>query len=511
MSDTATPKVDFVRKEIVVLLPTYEDIDYCLKGEHAVKEQKERFLPRPAPLLNTMSKEEKTDNIERYKSYLKRAVFYNAAARTVKGLLGQLYLRDPAMSEEFTGSMDYLNYDIDGMNNGLIEHSKLTSKMVIAHGRSGLWTDYPNVTATGKRATVADNENGTIRATTVLVKAKHFINWRFVKRGAKSVLNLVVFERKYVVEDDGFKLELKKEWVVLRLDEEWKYNVTIYRKGENLEFEQVGETVYPANAKGKNFDEIPFVIAGAEDNDVAPNDPPIMDLVNINFAHYRNSADYEEACFILGQPTPWASELTKDWVENVFNGRVLLGSRAFVPLPKGSQVGLLQAEPNTMVFEAMKHKEQQMKALGAKLVEDRQTQRTATEATQDNVSENSILSTIANNVSEAYRNVLNHHAMFMDLGLVSDDVERFVINTDFDVNNVSPEDRRILLDEYEAGSITWGEYRYKLRQMGIASEDDEEAKEAIDKEAEKKHKNAMELARKSSDPEEEKPAPKEAE
>lgn len=513
---TPGPKVDFVRKEVTRLLPIYERIDDCLLGQTRVKEKGEKYLPHPTPITADMTPGEKEDATKRYRGYKQRALFYNLAGKTVKGLEGQLFLRDPAQDEEFTEILDYLNFDIDGQASGIVQQSKQVANRVIRDGRVCLWTDYPKITdeeGNVKEVSKADNESGEIRAVTTVVKAKHFINWRVTKRGAKFVLSKAVFVRKYVSEDDGFELKLENEWVVLELDTSWRYSVTVYRKGNNTQFEIHSGPDFVSDADGVILDHIPFDIIGAEDNNHLPNKPPIEDLVDVNFAHFQNSADYEEACFILGQPTPYYTGLTEQWVKEIFKGRVLLGSRRAVPLPEGATAGLLQATENTMIFEAMKHKEKQAKSIGAKMVEDRDVQRTATEATNDNISENSELATIAKNVSEAYCKVINRHARFMNTGLIREDnSEAFVINTDFEVNNVSAEDVRMWLELYEKAAITWDELRFKLRKAGIAIEDDEEAKAKIDKMLADKQAAAIELMQsKSSDPEDEeniKPDPK---
>ena len=151
------------------------------------------------------------------------------------------------------------------------------------------------------------------------------------------------------------------------------------------------------------MEELPFMFIGSKNNDPTIDEPPLYPIASLNLAHYRNSADYEEACFITGQPTPVAIGLTESWLDTIMKGVFKLGSRAFVPLPAEADAKLLQAEPNIMPIEAMKHKEDQMMAIGAKLVETEITsaERTATEVTVENASETSILESTAVNVSRA--------------------------------------------------------------------------------------------------------------
>jgi hypothetical protein len=117
-----------------------------------------------------------------------------------------------------------------------------------------------------------------------------------------------------------------------------------------------------------------------------------------------------------------------------------------------------------------------MVALGAKLVEQKQVQRTATEASLDATNEISELANTANNVSAAYVRALEWCAQFA--GADSSDIV-FSLNTDFDIGLATPEDRAQTIKEWQTGAITFGEMRAVLRNSGIATEDDEAAKDRI--------------------------------
>jgi hypothetical protein len=198
-------------------------------------------------------------------------------------------------------------------------------------------------------------------------------------------------------------------------------------------------------------------------------------MANLNIAHFRNSADYEDACFIAGQPTPYFAGLTTEWVKNVMKGKAYLGSRGGIMLPKGGTAGLLQATANSMPKEAMEHKEKQMVALGAKLVEERTIRRTATESRQDEASETSILSSSTKNVNVAYNNALTWASQFAG---GSTEFE-FEINSDFDLSSMTPNERQQLIQEWQSEAITWKEMRTALRRTRVVFQDDEAAKTNI--------------------------------
>jgi hypothetical protein len=233
----------------------------------------------------------------------------------------------------------------------------------------------------------------------------------------------------------------------------------------------------PKDSSGNPLKEIPFIFLGAENNDPTPDDSPLFDLASLNIAHYRNSADYEESSFLVGQPTPVVSGLTKDWAIDILGGVINLGSRAVIPLPVGGKAELLQADPNSMPKEAMEHKEKQMVALGARIVEARDVQRTATESGQDEEVETSILINAARNVSLGYTKALAWAGLFVS----SSGVSAVVLNTDFAMARMTVEERQQLVTEWQAEAISFSEMRRGLTTQGTANLTDEEAQVEIKK------------------------------
>lgn len=478
------PNVAYIHPEIRKLQLSYELIDDCLAGEHRVKFRRSRYLPMPNP------EDQSEENLARYSSYLTRAVFYNVAQRTQAGLVGQVFMRPPAV--EVPPALDPVITDATGSGVPLDQVAQEATGFTLAFGRCGVYVDYPSLDNEATEpagteespsiesgqgaggATIEQLESGDIRPVIRVISPIDCINYRVIQRGAKLVLSLVVFREDQVIADDGFETRRKDQWRALRLDPvTGEYVVEIYR---NRVGTSPDEVYMPRDAQGNRLTDIPFTFVGADNNDPRPGIMPMYDLCNINIAHYRNSADYEEAVYMLGQPTPWFAGLTEQWVKDVMKGKVVLGSRSAILLPVNGSAGVLQVEPNTMAKEAMDQKEAQMVALGAKLVEASQTQRTATEANHDNVSETSILSSVAGNVANAIQFGLEWAARFAgaDVNGIT-----YNMNTEFDLVNLSPQERQQLLTEWQGGAIAFEELRANLRRCGVATLDDAAAKTAI--------------------------------
>ena len=474
--------VTSVRKELREKLKHYELIDDCLAGEMQVKYRQTKYLPMPNP--DDTSKE----NMARYQTYITRAVFFNVAQRTQFGLRGQVFLRDPLI--ELPTLLQPMIEDATGSGVTLQQLAQESVDKVLGFGRVGLYVDYPNMTTPdgeSRGVSRAEVETGEVKPMMKLIHPKDGINWRVMKRGAKTLLSLVVFKETYDEEDDGFETKTGEQWRVLRLVNN-QYVIEIYR-------DKMGQTpterYIPKDSDGNPFDEIPFVFVGSVNNDPSVDPPPMYDLCSLNMAHYRNSADYEDSVYTVGQPTYWFSGLTQKWIDDTMGGQIRLGANGGIPLPVDGSAGILQAEPNTLAKEAMDQKEAQMLALGAKLIEASQTQRTATEADYDNISETSILSTVAKNVGAAFQYLLKFGARFV--GQATDTLA-FELNTEFDLVNLSPEERKTLIAEYVAGVITWTEVRDSLRRAGIASLTDKEAKAETESEEADRMANAVKEA-----------------
>lgn len=472
------PNVAFVRNELKLLLPSYRLIRDAIAGELAVKAEETKYLPKP----NATDTSE--ENAARYKAYLKRAVFYNVARRTLHGLVGQVFMREPVV--EVPTGLEPLTTNATGTGVSLVQLSKQAVSLNLAFSRCGLLIDYPTVDTTGG-ISLADIEGGLIRPTLAVYEPEHIINWRTVSRGSEEVISLVVLLETYAAKDDGFELTLASQFRVLRLDESGLYSVEIWREPTPTVYQpgrmptgqfQIAEAFFPTDSAGNRLTEIPFTFIGANNNDPQPDDPGFYDLASLNIAHYRNSADYEESCYITGQPTPVAAGLTQEWVKDVLGGKLTLGSVGGIPLPVGATFDLKQASPNTMLKEALDAKERQMVALGARLVEQQEVQRTATEAQIESSSQGSALASAAKNVASAFEWGLKWAARWIG---ENDSSVKFELNTDFDISNMQPEQRKQLVDEWQKGALTFEEMRSGLKKAGVATEDDKVAKGKIAK------------------------------
>lgn len=462
--------VSYRRKEYVAMQRSYRRIRDCLDGEDAVKAKQTTYLPMPNLSFSA------EENMARYQAYLTRASFYNATKSTLKGLHGQIFMREPEVS--LPSQMEYLLSDASGNGVGLVQLAKRACLENLALGRGGFLVDYPDTGGMGASQVAIDE--GLARPYIYFYTAEQIINWRTEVVGASRVVTLLVLEEEYdyVEGDYGFDVKTGTMWRILTL-EGGIYRSQVVLAPYAATARNILPKVTPTDASGETFNRIPFFFVGSENNDSDIDDPPLDDIATLNIAHYRNSADYEDSCFFAGQPTPVFTGLTQSWVDENMSEGVLLGARAAVQLPENANAFYMQPTPNSMPFEAMKHKEKQMVALGAKLVEQPGVVRTASEAEISFTSENSVLSNVALNVASSMNGALQIAARFV--GVATDQI-KFILNTDFDLANMSPEKLRQVVEAWQKGSMSFEEIRGVLRKASLARLPDEEASRLINTE-----------------------------
>lgn len=473
----ATVNASYSRKDLNTVKPLYQVIDDALAGSVAVKARGTAYLPMPNAHDMTPA------NMARYAAYKTRAVFYAVTRRVLDGFVGEIFDKDPVIT--VPEGMKIFVEDATGEGVGLVQVAKETVRAALSYGRYGLFVDYPD---TKGATTKADLGEG-VRPIVITYHPTKIINWRTKKVAAMTKLSLVVIEEEYDEDDNGFEIRKGKQWRVLRLNPLNQYTVEFYRdKGGSQMVDAQGAAIttpiMPTDSDGKPFDEIPFKFVGSETNDAEIDYPPLFDLADLNMAHYRNSADYEESVYIVGQPTPVITGLTETWADKYFAEGIGLGSRAAIPLPVGATAELLQAEGNTMGKEAMEMKERQMVALGARLAQQQKVERTATEAGLESASEKSTLSNISDNVSVAMEWALYFAARFQGVQADGEGKTVFRLNKEFSISFGTPEARSEAIEAWVSEAITFTEMRMALRNGGLARLPDEQAKAEIKKDRE---------------------------
>lgn len=422
-------------------------ITSLLKGKEAVDEAGTTYLPKPLG---------RTD--AEYGSYQKRAVLYNATARTLDGLLGAIFRKDARV--DIPDQLEYLKYDTDGEGNTITQFSKKVSIDVISHGRAGLLVDYP--TAKGIR-NLADERSANLRARIQSYCPQSIVNWSVARDGGILKLTHVMLKEDYAeISTHVFKEKKFTRYRLCELDDQGYYVIRILEpkivddpknRGAKITVYDQIDIIEPTLPNGRRLDFIPFKFIGAVTNTPKPNKSPLYDLAQLNLAHYRNSADYEEALFMLGQPTPYITGLDSDFIEKN-QSSLRIGSRACWLLPEGAEVGLLESKSEkNLLQKGMELKEAEMIGLGARLVQDNASRgsESSESVSLRRSGEASQMACIADNVSSAIQQALEWCAVWQNVPEV--DI-KFSLNKDFFTNRLTHNDITALVSAWQGGAIS---------------------------------------------------------
>jgi hypothetical protein len=251
--------------------------------------------------------------------------------------------------------------------------------------------------------------------------------------------------------------------------------------GELVIYEDGTSDIYPRQFDGSLWNEIPFSFIGSINNDETVDKAPLYDIAEINVSHYRNSADYEESAFLVGQPTPTFSGLTQSWVDQNMSDGISFGSRAAILLPEGGSATLLQASENQMPLRGMQMKEKQMVKIGTRIIEDGGGEETAEAAKIRFAGQNSKLGSIILNVEFAFKKCLTWSMMYMG-GNSEPEIE---VNKQFYDATIDPQLLIANMQLMEGGIIAKSDVRYLMRKASLISHDrtDEELDSDISKES----------------------------
>ena len=427
--------------------PKWELVRDCVKGDKAIKDKGTQYLPKPCAHDNSQ------ENTIRYSQYKTRAYFMNVVKRTKTALVGSAFFNKPSVDLE--PQLEYMLDDCDGNGLGIIQKAKQVVGEVTETGRFGILVDFPRVEGESSKM---DIENGA-RPFFACYKTEAIADWRVKRFGAISKLSAVkLLEQSEMVDEYGFSTgEFYDIERVLYLDDEGFYAQKVTGNDQEAIYE-------PLDANGNRFRQIPFQFIGSENNDYTVDESLLYDLAVLNVAHYRNSADYEESVFKVGQAM---LAIYTDNGEDDLSGDFAFGSSNALLLAQGDKAEILQAKPNLLVENAKNMKLQEMKAIGAKLITPTK-QQTAEAARIEHGAEVASISTVSENVSDALTKCLAFADMMLSTNPSFDNA--FIMSNEFFFTAMDATMRKTWIEDVMAGNVTKEDYWAALRESRLLPE-----------------------------------------
>ena len=447
------------------------DCRSVLDGGRAVKAATERFLPKPEGM-----------SASAYRSYVHRALFYGAAGRTVEALTGAVFRREPTVELPKAFEDELEDVTLSGVSFQAAAQDIFSR--VLGVGRHGVLIDWSDTNA---------------RPYWTRYDAPSITNWMTQRIGGKQVLTQVILhEIATTPSDDPFRPAQTEQYRQLRLDTlvidgtdtspavvtyeyhniVWQPKVTKDASGlKRVEWVKVSDKV--PERRGAAIQFIPFTFFGPGGIDPMPLRPPLIDLVEVNLAHYRVSADHKHALFLTAQPTPWVTGAKEGDSEDLKIG----SSTAWVLESEGAKVGMLEfsgAGVEAMRLD-LRDMQQQMSVLGARLLEvPPTTPETASAVRMRHAGDDAVLQKIAASVGGGLSQVLRQHAWWSGTGEY-DETITVSLSREFFAVRMGPQELQALLLTVQAGQMSYATFYRQLQLGGLARPGvtEEEEKHAI--------------------------------
>ncbi len=411
----------------------WETATIAASGQRAIHTAGTKFLPK----LSGQSDDE-------YKAYKERALFYEATGKTISGLTGMVFRKEPAI--EKGGMEDFLkDVTADGVN--IQDFAKLVISDNLTKGRGGILVDFTKGNTAGM--TVAQVAALGLRPFFRYYKAQSIINWK-----VKQAVEEVRLKEFYTLENQSeFEDAVGEQIRVLEL-KGGLYQQRIFRKKKNettnKEEWAEHEVIIPLmNGRRMNF--IPFIFTSVSGSQTEVVEPPLMGLVNVNISHYRNTADLEHGAHFTGLPTAViAGVQTVDDKGNKIDWSIGSTTAWAFPNPEANAKFLeFEGKGLGTLEDLLKAKESKMASLGAQMLTPEVRRNEAADtAEMRHMGENSILSALAQTTSNILNKALGYAAMW--LGVTAATIK---LNQDFMPTLMTPAMLTALVKSWADGAI----------------------------------------------------------
>jgi hypothetical protein len=389
-----------------------------------------------------------------YEAYKLRTSFYNATWRTIAGLQGMLFRKPavvdvPSVVEPMLKDVTLGGQDLHMFTLELIEEA-------LTVGRVGIFVDYPTIDP--NTSTEADAKTLGLRPILKQYITESIINWRYSVVNNASVLSMVVLAEEVTAQGETeFDIGTATQYRVLDLtpmllpDGTTKlvYRVRVFTV-DNKDNDVLMSTAFPM-VKGQYLTAIPFFTIGTDSVEICPDEPPLIDLVDLNLSHYRTNADYEHGCHFTGLPTPVITGYTPDKEGESFS----IGSTtAWVfPRPDAKAFYLEFTGQGLKALESnLTRKETQMAILGARMLESKQNNGDSQGGAAINMGgEQSLLASISQAASIGIERALTLFTTFAG----STEAVKFRLNKDFFPMPMSALTLTALVASWQNGAINY--------------------------------------------------------
>lgn len=454
--------IDYLHPEYVRYHDRWQKIRDVIEGQEALKNPavSEKYIPRLSGHTYTLQGQQS------YESFVNYAELYNATGRTVDAYRGLLNRKLPSVTAP--DALEYVLDDFTIKGESIYTFIEQLEVELITTNRVGIFVDYPYVDPES-RLSKADMARMNMNPYATMYPAESIINWEETRINNKIVTSLVVLKEVDYVRINSVMPMEQITYRVLELDDNGFYRQIIvqpeYMNTSESNYNRVQgsryivkDTVYPRQ-NGQYMRYIPFFPVTAQGVTWNMSKSVIEDLVNVNIAHYRDTAFHQKAIAWTASPTAVFSGLPDDVPS------VSIGSEDAILIAIGGTAKYLEYEGKGLedIANALQSKENQMAILGAKILANTAEKVESGEAALiHRAGEQGILADIATTVGVAIEKALGIIASWKGLKPAKGEI-KIEINKDFTPGVMDANTILALGKELDEGRISYESYMYALQ------------------------------------------------
>ena len=457
------------------MLPYWQKCRDARKGAKAIKDGDncETYLPRldsQVTVNNPNGKTTEQKNRE-YKNYKDRAIWYGATGKTIEAFKGMIYQKPVQyFSKNKELPKDFIESDL--MRYASQEDESFSALMqsctdeILTVNRVGILEDYPVLIdeATGEAIQMSqlDFERSGITSYSVKYLAEQITNWGTAIHKGRKVESFYVLEESWLDYEESLTSPKERlRWRLLLLEPVG--NELIYKQIIIIEDKngiKIQDIFYPM-LNGKHFNFIPFWCLSVSGNMLDEvREPEILDLVEMNIGHYRNSADYENEIHYVSIKTAifpgWPVD-DENWGSPVLGGALAT--------PPEEKPYILEASSNSGLLAEMKEKKENMAILGAQMLSAKGRYIQSAKTSEiENQGQSGILGSLATTLEEFFSVILS---LKMEWSGQAAEGVKVVLNKEYMKNSVAPEMIKDLVAAVQAGKMSFKTFYYNISKLDM--------------------------------------------
>ncbi len=396
-------------------------------GNERVRAKGSTYLPR-----------EPGEDDRNYNVRLFRSVFFNVIGHTIKGLVGQIFRKDPVLGTDVPPLIQshWENIDLAGTHGDVFARDIEADAMTAGH--AAILVEFPQTDGTQPRSAEL-GPDAPIRPYWVPIQKDNILSWRTTIEFGRLILSQLVLKECQCVPDGAFgereRIQYRVFYRIPPTDATGPIvGVKVLEITDDNRVIVVSEGLYPTQI------EIPVSeIPTSGRKGLFESDPPLLDLAYLNVAYYQQWSDMATSIHKTCVPIYVETGVDPEPLDELGNAKgppIILGpnmarrfnnpdAKAFYVSHDGAALGSCKT--------ALDDLKSDMSVLGlAMLSPQKRAAETATAKRLDKVSEDSALAVTARGLQDGLERALGFHARY--LGLEGGSVE---INREFDTQTMA--------------------------------------------------------------------------